>query len=1144
VEAPDSPPDPIWHTGTRPSVLPETPIPSASKSGAGERVSPRGPLWAVAAGYASAAVGLLVLVGWAFGIDTFKSVLTNAMTMKPNTAVSIAALGFAMVASAVLKAPYVPSARRVLLTRLFALVPLVIGSVTLLEYATELSLGIDQLLFRDAVINRGGPFPGRSSPASAILVMLLGLSFLLLDARSAKLRRLSQWPALIAAALSFVAMLVYLYGADQLYQSRPYVSVALHSAIAIAALGVSFVLARPDRGIAHELFSKHHGGLMARRVLPLAILLPMIVGWLRLQGQNAGWYQTEVGLALFAASNVVIFSIVIWLAARTLNRVDADRRGADFRRLQVLREAETRWRALIEASAQIVWTADAHGVPDDSPSLRAFTGQSVEQLKVDGMTKVVHPDDLPVIDGIWKHAIATRTAFEAQYRLRHLSHEWRWVSVRAVPVDPTPDSPIAWVGMSRDITGRKQGEALADGHRQVLELIARGAPLSETLDKLLRVVEAQFEEMYCSILLLDAEGKHLRHGAAPRLPEAYTKAIDGAAIGAEVGSCGTAAFFRRPVYVEDILVDPLWAQYKHLALPHGLRACWSTPIIDLNGHVLGTFAIYYLRPGLPSGQHLRLIDLATHTAAICLGRHKQMQALRDSEHRFRQLAESLPQLVWTCGPHGSCDYVSRQWLDYTGMPAIAQLGFGWQGQLHPADKERVMEAWSRAVAQSTEFRAELRLRRHDGTYRWFDMRAVPLYSSKGEITKWIGSNTDIDDRKRFEEAQLRSQKLESLGTLAGGIAHDFNNMLLVIQGNAQLAQEMVDKDNAAQEHLVEISHASDRASDLVRRILSFSRPQKARHKVIQLGPVVEEALKFARAALPAMVEIRANVSAQMPSVAADATQIHQIVLNLATNAAHAIGPRGGLVEIELASTEIDPLAVACALDGAPNLPAGQYARLSVRDSGAGMSPEVIERIFDPFFTTKPPGQGTGLGLSIVHGIMRSCGGAVTVQSALGKGTSFHLFFPAAPEASATDGTSTVVGLTRGMGQRVLFIDDEDAVVRLGTLNLTRLGYRVTGCTDPATALKEFLRDPEGIDAVITDLSMPGMSGFDCAREMLAIRPDLPIVLTSGYVRPEDEALAREIGIRAVRSKPAALNELGKTLGEVMGAASSGAAMTA
>ena len=253
MEAPDSPPNPIWHTGTRPTLLPELLLPSPSKAGAGERASPRGPLWAIAAGYAAAVVSLLVLFGWAFGIDTFKSVLPNAMAMKPNTAISIVALGLAMVASAVLKPPYVPTARRITLTRLFALVPLIVGTLTLLEYVTDLNLGIDQLLFRDAVINRGGPFPGRSSTASTISVMLLGVSFLLLDAGSEKLRRFSQWPALIGTALSFVAMLVYLYGADQLYQVRPYASVALHTAVVMAALGVSFVLARPDRGIAREL---------------------------------------------------------------------------------------------------------------------------------------------------------------------------------------------------------------------------------------------------------------------------------------------------------------------------------------------------------------------------------------------------------------------------------------------------------------------------------------------------------------------------------------------------------------------------------------------------------------------------------------------------------------------------------------------------------------------------------------------------------------------------------------------------------------------------------------------------------------------------------------------------------------------------
>jgi CheY-like chemotaxis protein len=346
---------------------------------------------------------------------------------------------------------------------------------------------------------------------------------------------------------------------------------------------------------------------------------------------------------------------------------------------------------------------------------------------------------------------------------------------------------------------------------------------------------------------------------------------------------------------------------------------------------------------------------------------------------------------------------------------------------------------------------------------------------------------------------------------------------------------MVSRDNPAQEHLTEIVHASERATDLVRRILSFSRPQKVRHKVIALGPVIQEALKFARAALPAMVEIRLKMATHVPSVAADATQIHQILLNLATNSAHAIGTRGGgLVEVELAAVDVDGAAIACALDNA-QLPPGRYARLTVRDNGCGMSPETVERIFDPFFTTKPVGQGTGLGLSIVHGIMRSSGGAVTVQSQLSKGTSFHLYFPAAEATDGVDAGSIPGGPPRGRGEHVLFIDDEDAVVRLGTLNLTRLGYRVTGCTEPGAALKEFRRDPRAFDAVVTDLSMPEMTGFDCARELLAIRPDVPILLTSGYIRPEDEAEARQIGIHAVCSKPAALNELSKHLAQMLAA---------
>jgi PAS domain S-box-containing protein len=1078
------------------------------------------------------AVGVLALLGWAFDVQVLKSVLPTAASMNPNTAVALLLLGLSVVSLAARRPPHVPAANRALIARAGATGALLIGLLTLAQYALGESLGIDRILFPDAVLGLGGAHPGRISQATSTCLVLLSVSVLLLDARSTALRRFAQWPALAATAIALIAVLGYLYGAEQLYRVRPYGTVALHTALLTVALGVALLLVRPDRSIATELFSKHHGGLAARRLLPILIPLPIVIGWVCLKGQQADWYGMEIGFTLFAAANVITYTAVIWLAARTLNRVDAERRGADFRRLRAVREAETRWRALVEASAQIVWTAGPNGETHDSPSLRAFTGQALEQFQMDGTSKVVHPEDAERMRSLWQRAVATRAPFESEFRLRHSSGEWRWVQVRAVPIDPTPDSNIAWVGMNYDITSRKQAESLAVGQKHVLELIARGAPLQETLSALARICEAQSDGMLCSILLLAAEGR-LRHGAAPSLPPAYTQAIDGTPIGPAVGSCGTAAFTRRAVYVEDIAVDPLWADYKHIALEHGLRACWSTPIIDANRQVLGTFAIYYRQCGMPAERHLRIIDLATHTATIAISRHNQMQALRDSESRFRQLAESLPQLVWTCGSDGLCDYLSQQWIEFTGCELTDQPSGGWVDRVHPDDREAVMQAWRASARNGTEFRSELRLRRLDGSYRWFDTRAVPVRDATGAVVKWVGSNTDIDERKRFEETRLRSQKLESLGTLAGGIAHDFNNMLLVIQGNAQLAQDLLPKTDPAQEHLIEISQAGERATDLVRRILSFSRPQKARHKVIEIAPVLEEALRLTRAALPAMVEIRTRLALHVPPVSADATQIHQVVVNLVTNAAHAIGARaGGLIEVDLSTIEI---GAAEATGPLAKLPHGQYARLTVRDNGCGISPEDQERIFDPFFTTKAVGQGTGLGLSIVHGIMHSSGGTVTVQSQVGKGTTFHLYFPGAEKIEMPGETGLQQPHARGSGQHILFIDDEDSIVRLGTLNLTRLGYRVTGCTSPVAALKEFRRDPRAFDAVVTDLSMPGLSGFDCAREMLALRPDLPILLTSGYMRPEDEAQAREIGIRAVSGKPTALGELGRMLSEILDA---------
>jgi signal transduction histidine kinase/ActR/RegA family two-component response regulator len=380
------------------------------------------------------------------------------------------------------------------------------------------------------------------------------------------------------------------------------------------------------------------------------------------------------------------------------------------------------------------------------------------------------------------------------------------------------------------------------------------------------------------------------------------------------------------------------------------------------------------------------------------------------------------------------------------------------------------------------------------------------------------------------EAQLRSQKLEALGTLAGGIAHDFNNVLQAITGNNVLARSALPPDHPAQAFLAEVDTASARASDLVRRILTFSRPEEQRREVLELQHVIGEALKLVRATLPAQIVIHAELRDDVPGIFADATQIHQLVVNLATNAAHAIGSAGGRIDVWLGTTHVD------AQQGAEtSLAEGDYAVLHFSDDGCGMADATVERIFDPFYTTKPVGQGTGLGLSVVHGIMKGLGGAVIVHSELGQGSTFTLYFPTTRAKSTPPPALRAEPLAQG-GGRVLFIDDEEVLVVLGTHILTVLGYQATGTSRPLEALRMFASDPRAFDVVVTDLSMPGLSGFQLVQQLLDVRPDVPVVMMSGYLGPEETATARRLGVRELLLKPVGMDDLARALGRVLGPA--------
>ncbi len=496
---------------------------------------------------------------------------------------------------------------------------------------------------------------------------------------------------------------------------------------------------------------------------------------------------------------------------------------------------------------------------------------------------------------------------------------------------------------------------------------------------------------------------------------------------------------------------------------------------------------------------------------------------------LRTLIDSLPDIVFTKDTSGKFTLCNAAELRHTGLAHEVQLIGKNVFDLYPEELARSYHADDLQVIGGTPV-----LNREEpsldaaGNRLWFLTIKVPLRNRKDEIVGLLGISRDITERKRAEEAQQRSQKMEALGTLAGGIAHDFNNILLAITGNAKLAMDDLPADHNARASLNEIDKASLRASDLVRRILAFARQQEIRHAAVQMMPVVEEAVRLLRSTLPAMIRIETRFAADLPPVAADASQVHQILLNLGTNAAYAIGEGQGVITISLEALIInDDLARL-----APGLQAGRYVRLSMSDDGCGMDKPTLERIFDPFFTTKPVGQGTGLGLSTVHGIMQSHHGALTVYSQPGKGTVFHLYFPSLTEVQA-EPAQAPPPLSNASGERLLYVDDERALVDLSTRILGRLGYEVIGFTEPDRALQAFRAHPQDFAAAVTDLSMPGMSGFELSRALLDVRPDLPIVMTSGYVRPEDQETALQIGIRELIPKPNTAHELGRVLNDLL-----------
>jgi len=414
------------------------------------------------------------------------------------------------------------------------------------------------------------------------------------------------------------------------------------------------------------------------------------------------------------------------------------------------------------------------------------------------------------------------------------------------------------------------------------------------------------------------------------------------------------------------------------------------------------------------------------------------------------------------------------------------------------------------------------------------IKKVPV-ETEDEIGKLAMAFNDMSEslKKREEEKHLLEEhlrytkKMEAIGTLAGGIAHDFNNILAAIIGYTELASLNASKSDSLKRDLDEILKASNRAKDLTKQILLFSRQTEQEQKPIKIELIVKEVLKMMRASLPTTIEIRQKIKTGLAPILSDSTEIHRVLMNFCTNAAHAMQKKGGVLQVTLTDMEIDKKTVVQNLDLNP----GQYQILTISDTGHGMDSSVIERIFDPFFTTKKHGEGTGMGLAVTHGIVKSCGGAITVSSEVGKGTTFKVFFPVI-ESEITMESEHYEPVPHGK-ERILFVDDEAALVEAGRQLLESLGYKVIAKTNGIEALQTFKEQPSNFDVVITDMIMPKMTGKDLSKEILAIRPDIPIIICTGFSEVISEKKAKAIGIREFIMKPILRRDMAKIIRVVL-----------
>ncbi len=796
---------------------------------------------------------------------------------------------------------------------------------------------------------------------------------------------------------------------------------------------------------------------------------------------------------------------------------------------EVLRESENRYRTLFDFGMDgvVVIDPETTRLIDFNDLACRQLGYTREEFSLLSLVDIESMEPPEVIKSHIERIVATGyDEFETMLRAKQGDARNVHVKARYTIINGKNVCHCIW----RDITQRKKDEQLAAAR---LHLIEYG--LVHTLDELLTETLNRIEDLTGSLIgfyhfVQEEQGTLTLHAWSTRTARDFCTA-EGSGSHYEIqkaGVWGDCIHERRPVVHND-----------YASLPHrkGMPAGHATVIRQMavpiirSGSIVGVIGI----GNKPSNYTEDDISLVSHFADLAwdIAERKQIiDSLGESNERFEAAFKNAPMMIAISRleDHTYLD-VNQRFLDLFGFSREEVIGKTSVelGLVSEADQNKLREAISRdGRIIEQEFSICTKSGQQLSCVNWCEMITFSGQKRLLSIAMDITARKHAEEEKKALQSRLiQVQKMEAIGTLAGGIAHDFNNILGAIIGYTEIARDEVPPESSIAKSLNKVLDASQRATALVKQILAFSRQVNLQRIPLNISHVVKDTIKLLRPSIPSTIEIRQQIDSSFRPILADSTQVHQIIMNLCTNAYHAMEQTGGVLQITIEDVELS----LSDLQKHPGVQPGGFVKLSISDTGAGIDADIRSRIFEPYFTTKEVGKGTGMGLSIVHGIVASYGGFVTCESEIGKGTVFNIFFPAIEEQAASE--VKPMELTPSGTERILFIDDEEILAEMGKTMLEQLGYDVTISNSSIEALAAFQNQPDQFDVVITDQTMPGMTGFDFAKRLLQIRPNIPIILCTGYSNLVNEEQAKIVGIKGFIMKPMSKKEIAKCLRAVL-----------